>query len=118
MRKMASLLEMDPSTYAFYEDEKRFKKAHLPIDLARNVAAVLADFGIARSEVMALAGIDPGPEGSDTEALTRSESHLIDLFRRLDNHQRSVVISVAEAIVGSSDRSPANDRRQGERRAA
>lgn len=31
VRKLAQLLGMPASTYAFYEDPKKFKKAYLPI---------------------------------------------------------------------------------------
>ncbi|MES2137996.1 MAG: S24 family peptidase [Pseudomonadota bacterium] len=57
IRKMADELGVPHSTYAAYEDAKKYKKPILPFDLAKRIAAVLEDRGIARSDVMQLAGL-------------------------------------------------------------
>lgn len=57
VRKMAAALGVPASTYAAYEDPAKFKKPILPLDLARRIADVLEPHGIARAEVMLLAGI-------------------------------------------------------------
>lgn len=48
---------MPSSTYAAYEDEKKFKKRQLPLDLTRRIAEVLVGHGVDRGDVMALAGV-------------------------------------------------------------
>jgi hypothetical protein len=50
-------LGVGPSTYAVYENANLYKKPHLPIDLARKLAAIFADHGIEPAEVMKLAGL-------------------------------------------------------------
>ena len=56
-RKLAAALGMPDSTYAAYEDPKKFKKPILPLDLAKRIADALADRGVPRSDVMLLAGV-------------------------------------------------------------
>ena len=52
--------------YAYYEDEKRFKKEALPLHLANRIADVLEEWGIDREDVLRLAGLDPDiPEDGD-----------------------------------------------------
>jgi SOS-response transcriptional repressor LexA len=60
IRKMADALGMVHSTYAAYEDPKKFKKPILPFDLAKRIATVLAPRGIPSREVLALAGLQGG----------------------------------------------------------
>jgi hypothetical protein len=68
VRKLAAALEMPPSTYAAYEDSAKFKKPILPLNLAKQIAAVLSEHGIEESEVLALAGIT----GEMADAVRRS----------------------------------------------
>lgn len=56
-RAVAEALEVPASTYAAYEDPKKFKKPILPFDLAKKLAAIFEQNGIDRSETLALAGI-------------------------------------------------------------
>jgi SOS-response transcriptional repressor LexA len=65
IRKMADELGLVHSTYAAYEDPKKFKKPILPFNLAKKIAGVLDDRGISPSEVMKLAGL----QGSDRSLL-------------------------------------------------
>lgn len=60
VRALAEHLGMPYSTYAAYEDVHKFKKKHLPIDLAKRLANVLKDHGVEPMQVLALAGIDQG----------------------------------------------------------
>lgn len=55
IRRMAEWLEMTPSSYAYYEDPKQFKKPHLPLELARKLVAI---FPFSAAETMSLAGLD------------------------------------------------------------
>jgi SOS-response transcriptional repressor LexA len=57
VRRMAEALGMPASTYAAYEDPAKFKKPILPLDLAKAIAEVLAPAGVARADVLALAGV-------------------------------------------------------------
>ena len=54
---MAEMLNMPPNSYARYEDPSLFKRPFLPVELARKIAAVLADHAIEPAEVMAVAGV-------------------------------------------------------------
>lgn len=58
IRQLADELGMPHSTYAAYEDPKKYKKPILPFDLAKRIAAVLEKRGLAASEVMQLAGLE------------------------------------------------------------
>ncbi|BBK44039.1 hypothetical protein STVA_40590 [Allostella vacuolata] len=57
MRQAADALGMSLTGYQHYED--RFKKAFLPVELMRRMAAVLGGRGIAPARAMALAGTTP-----------------------------------------------------------
>lgn len=57
VRALADALGMPPSTYAAYEDPKKFKKAAIPLPLAEKLADIFAENGIARETTLALAGI-------------------------------------------------------------
>jgi hypothetical protein len=52
-----------PNAYSYYES-KQFTRETLPLDKAREIAAIFADFGGDPSEVLALAGL----AGNDAEA--------------------------------------------------
>lgn len=56
-RAVAKILEMQPSSYSFYEDASKFKKPLLPLDLAKKLADIFEDRGIPRNETLALAGL-------------------------------------------------------------
>lgn len=56
-RAMAAALGMADSTYATYETAKKFKKPILPLDLTKRIVEVLEPRGVARAEIMQLAGI-------------------------------------------------------------
>ena len=58
VRKLAQLLGMPASTYAFYEDPKKFKKAYLPIELTKSLAQHLTPHGIDQWDVLALGGFE------------------------------------------------------------
>lgn len=58
VRRVAAALGMPSSSYAFYEDPKKFKRRDLPVDIARQVAPIFAQYGVPASKVMALAGLE------------------------------------------------------------
>lgn len=58
---MARLLGMKYSSYMHYENPTRMKDGGLKVPFARRIAAVLAPYGIAEADVMALA--DPDAHG-------------------------------------------------------
>lgn len=60
VRALARELDMPASTYSAYED--KYKKAELPVPLARALAKLLGRRGVAQAEVLALAGIHPQTE--------------------------------------------------------
>lgn len=57
VRALATLLDVPPSTYAAYEDAKKFKKPIIPLGLAKKLADAMAPLGVDRAEVMGLAGL-------------------------------------------------------------
>lgn len=61
VRGMADQANMNVGKYRHYED--RFKKKHLPFDVAEVFADILQKNGVPRSEVMALAGVEDSPVG-------------------------------------------------------
>lgn len=98
IRKMADELGIGHSRYQYFEDPNRYKKAALPLDLTRAIAAVLALRGVDPTEVMALAGLtdsEAEPEGREIESqrptfisitlpvVLPSEVALRDMFRSL-----------------------------------
>lgn len=98
MRKTAERLGMGHTSYGLYENPNLYKKRHLPLDLARRIAAVFADHGIDPAEVMLLAGLtdeEAVPEARAVEAARPavqyvslqvalpSEAALRDMFRSL-----------------------------------
>lgn len=71
IRAMADELGIGHPRYAYFEDPKRYKKRELPIDLTRQIAAVLSRRGIDPAEVMKLAGLvesEAEPEARAVEA--------------------------------------------------
>lgn len=77
IRGMAAALDVPPSSYAAYEDPKKYKKPILPFDLAKRIAVVLEPKGVPARDVMELAGLqlDEGsglPIGGETLTVTAS----------------------------------------------
>lgn len=56
IRALAAELGMSSSGYAHYETPSRFKDAYLPMQMAQDLARILAAHGVSPDEVMALAG--------------------------------------------------------------
>lgn len=98
IRAMADELGIGHSRYAYFEDPKRFKKRELPLDLTRQIAAVLSQRGVDPAEVMQLAGLrdkEAEPEAREIEAARPaiqfvsmavalpSEAALRDMFRSI-----------------------------------
>ena len=98
MRQTAQKLGIGHTSYGVYENPNTYKKAHLPIDLARRLAAIFADHGIDPAEVMKLAGLNDEetvPEARAIEAARPqvqyvalqlalpNEAALRDMFRSL-----------------------------------
>ncbi|QSR18986.1 helix-turn-helix transcriptional regulator [Novosphingobium sp. KA1] len=98
IRKLADKLGMGHSSYAVYENANVYKKPYLPIDLARRIAAVLAEHSVDPADVMKLAGLtdaESQPEARAIEAARPaiqyvplqvalpSEAALRDMFRSL-----------------------------------
>jgi phage repressor protein C with HTH and peptisase S24 domain len=59
MRAVSEALGWTLTRYQHYED--RYRRAYLPLDLARQLADAFASRGIPAADVLALAGIDAGP---------------------------------------------------------
>lgn len=79
IRKMADELGIGYSRYAYFEDEKRYKKVTLPLDLTRAIADVLDRYGVDPAEVMKLAGLNDAeaePEAREIEA-ARPQVHFV-----------------------------------------
>jgi hypothetical protein len=71
IRKMAEEVGIGFPRYSYLEDPKRYKKRELPIDVTRQIAAVLSERGVDPAEVMLLAGLnetEAEPEGRAVEA--------------------------------------------------
>lgn len=70
VRALAAELDIPLGTYSFYETPTKFKKAALPLDLTRKIAAVLSRHNVDPAEVMKLAGLNDSeaePEARDIE---------------------------------------------------
>jgi phage repressor protein C with HTH and peptisase S24 domain len=67
IRAMAKKVGKSPSGYLHYESPDRFKDDILPMREAEAFADALAERGIARSEVMELAGLPPGSYADEAE---------------------------------------------------
>ena len=96
LRAMAEKLGMPSSSYARYEDASDFKRPYLPVDLARRVAAVLADHGVDPAAVMELAGLSG--EADAVPILTAGEQELLDQFRALDADRRQLILQLIAAL--------------------
>lgn len=66
MRQTAEKLGIGHTSYGLYENANSYKKPYLPIDLARRLALIFADYGIDPADVMKLAGLTE--EESEPEA--------------------------------------------------
>jgi hypothetical protein len=96
LRAMAEKLGMPSSSYARYEDSSDFKRPYLPVDLARRIAAVLADHGVDPGAVMELAGL-----AGDADAppiLTAGEQELLHQYRSLDPERRQLILQLVNAL--------------------
>lgn len=70
VRSLAAELELPLGTYSFYETPTKFKKAALPLELTRKIAAVLSRHSVDPAEVMKLAGLSESeaePEAREIE---------------------------------------------------
>lgn len=83
VRKLAELLEMPASSYAFYEDPKKFKKRYIPVELAKQLTEHLTAFGVDMWEVLALAGLeesgDPGSTLESAETIAEVTAEQLNL---------------------------------------
>lgn len=83
---MADALGMAHSTYAAYEDPKKYKKPILPFDLTKKIANVLAEKGVNYDDVMELAGLerrpDRPPAGTEKEILVVKASVAAGVWRQ------------------------------------
>ncbi|WP_176484833.1 S24 family peptidase [Sphingomonas ginsenosidimutans] len=59
VRGLAEALHMPASSYAAYEDPKKFKKPLLPVPLTMKLADILVEKGAPRELILGLAGISP-----------------------------------------------------------
>lgn len=69
VRATATSLDMPASSYAVYEDGKRYKKSVIPVPMARKLADIFEKHGVERRVVMRLAGFE-----ADTELARTPES--------------------------------------------
>jgi hypothetical protein len=79
IRKMADEVGIGFPRYSYFEDPKRYKKRELPIDVTRQIAAVLAQRGVDPAEVMLLAGLNEAeaePEARAVEAARPSVQYV------------------------------------------
>lgn len=85
VRAMAEALGRPSSSYAAYEDPKKFKKPILPFDLAKQIAEVVEGRGVSRAEVMQLAGLQvhetPAANKAAAETLTVKSSVAAGVWR-------------------------------------
>lgn len=87
VRKMASHLDMASSSYAFYEDPKRFKKKYLPLEFAKLVAEPLSACGVDSWDVLALAGVEDrseaeGEDRGEPLAISKEDQGKLNLINR------------------------------------
>lgn len=97
-RSVAKLLDMQPSSYAFYEDANKFKKPLLPLDLAKKLADIFEERGVPKSETLALAG------------LTGELSNLALTENKDDNEWVEVRASVAAGVWKEQSEWPVSER--------
>ncbi len=69
---------MPASSYAFYEDPKKFKKPYLPMELVQSLVEPLTENGIPHAEVIALAGGGGGPN-QPAKMTSDAAADLLDL---------------------------------------
>jgi len=72
-RDVAEAIGMPASTYAAYEDEKKFKKPVLPFTLAKQLAPIFAQRGVPASETMKLAGLTGDLTGNSEAMVVADE---------------------------------------------
>lgn len=91
IRGIADRLEMGHSGYAYFENPRRFKKAHLPVAFARKIASVLSGYGVDAAEVMKLAGFDA--------TLAEEEARMIEVRRSVQYVSLPVALPNEGALV-------------------
>lgn len=69
IRKLAEEAGIGFPRYSYFEDPKRYKKRELPIDVTRQIAAVLSQRGVDPAEVMLLAGLNEGETEPEARAI-------------------------------------------------
>lgn len=70
VREMARRLGVPPSTYSHYENPARFKARYLPMDEALSFAVALEPEGVAREDLLRLAGAETDTGANQTTART------------------------------------------------
>ncbi len=73
VRKLADELGLPASSYAFYEDPKKFKKRYLPVELTKSLTPILTRYEIDLWDVLALGGLEKGADADDTSGSNPSE---------------------------------------------
>ena len=66
MRAVSETLGWTLTRYQHYED--RYRRAYLPLDLARQLADAFAARGVPAADVLALAGVEPAPQPASGKA--------------------------------------------------
>lgn len=77
IRALADALGMPASSYAFYEDPKKFKKPYLPMELVQALIDPLSRNGVPQAEVLALAGVNG--RGEPAQLTNEAAADLLDL---------------------------------------
>lgn len=97
-RDLAAMLDMPASTYAAYEDPKKFKKPVLPLPLAKKLAAIFAERGVPETDTLGLAG------------LTGAFSDFASVSSKQDNEWVEVGGSVAAGVWKEQSEWPPSER--------
>jgi hypothetical protein len=99
IRRLAEELGIAPSSYAFYEDPKKFKKQYLPVEFAKAVAEPLSTHGVALADVLALAGIEHEAQVSQEGELASVSSPVGGRLRTDDQVIPMSVVLPSEAAL-------------------
>lgn len=110
VRGMAEELGIPASSYAAYEDTKRFKRDYLPMERALAFADVLSRHGVERFDVLALAGMTEAvPAHALKGDVARAAKTLRPIWQRLlelqgiDPVRAAVLVEVAEEALRISE---------------
>jgi hypothetical protein len=99
---MAGYLDMASSSYAFYEDPKRFKKKYLPLEFAKLVSEPLSAFGIDTWDVLALAGVEDRSDSENEDgpdlasAISKEDQGKLNLIRRATPGQLKAIAGMMD----------------------